>query len=353
MTFTQNSINNTLPNGTVATTQSAGDSTTKVATDAFVTTAIANAIAGVNPAIAVQAATTTAGNTSGYTYNNGAGGIGATLTGTNNTALTVDGFTFTAIGQRLLVKNDTQSPSGAFNGVYSVTQVQATLLPLILIRATDYDQPSDINNTGAIPVANGTANASTSWLLTSTVNTVGTDPLTYTQFSINPTTILSNSLSSANIFVGNVSNIATGVAVTGNVTISNTGVTTIGSGQVTNSMLASPPSAGFYVSTGVIEEHLYANGNSGTSLAVNLDNGNLQSVTITGAVAITQTTPTHPGKYTLIVTQDGIGHVYSLSGVKTANGAGLTYSTAASKIDIISIIYDGTNFYAQSAVAFA
>lgn len=175
-----------LPGSPTTTTQAAGDNSTKIATDAFVTTAIANAIAGVNPAVAVQAATTLASNTSTYTYNNGVSGVGATLTGVANTALTVDGYTFTALGQRLLVKNDTQSPSGAFNGVYYVTQVQTALLPVILTRALDYNSPSDINNTGAIPVVNGTVNGTTSWLLTSSVTTVGTDPLTYTQFSLNP-----------------------------------------------------------------------------------------------------------------------------------------------------------------------
>lgn len=179
-----------LPGSPTTTTQSASDNSTKIATTAYVTTGISNAIAGVNPAVAVQAATTQASDTSGLTYNNGVSGIGATFTGSNNTALTIDGFTFTAIGQRLLVKNDTQSPSGAFNGVYYVTQVQALALPPILTRALDYDQPSDINNAGAIPVVNGTANASTTWVITSTVNTVGTDPLTYAQFSINPSNVV-------------------------------------------------------------------------------------------------------------------------------------------------------------------
>lgn len=172
------------------TTQSASDNSTRIATTAFTTTAIANAIAGVNPAVAVQAATTAASDTSGLTYNNGVSGVGATLTGLVNTALTVDGYTFTALAQRLLVKNDTQSPSGAFNGVYYVTQIQTALLPLILTRALDYDQPSDINNTGAIPVVNGTVNANTSWLLTSAVTTVGTNPLTYTQFSVAPSNVV-------------------------------------------------------------------------------------------------------------------------------------------------------------------
>lgn len=174
---------------TTAITQAAGNNTTKIANTSFVTTAINNAIAGVNPAVAVQAATTLASNTSGFTYNNGVSGIGATFTGTANTAVVIDGFTFTTLGQRLLVKNDTQTPSGAFNGVYYVTQLQTAILPPILTRALDYDMPSDINNTGAIPVVNGTLNGSTSWVLTSTVATVGTDPLTFTKFSLNPTTI--------------------------------------------------------------------------------------------------------------------------------------------------------------------
>src|ERR1700730_4632210 len=41
-----------------APTAAAGNNTTQIATDAFVTTAINNAIAAVNPAVAVQAATT-------------------------------------------------------------------------------------------------------------------------------------------------------------------------------------------------------------------------------------------------------------------------------------------------------
>jgi len=170
-------------------TATAGTNTTQIASTAYVTTAVANAIAGVNPAVAVQAATTAAADTSGLTYNNGAAGIGATFTGSVNTAFTVDGFTFTTLNQRVLIKNDTQSPSGAFNGIYYVTQLQTSILPPILTRALDYDAPSDINNTGAIPVVNGTVNGTTSWLLTSTVATVGTDPLTFTKFSINPSTL--------------------------------------------------------------------------------------------------------------------------------------------------------------------
>lgn len=179
--------------GETTTTQTASDSSTKIATTAYVTGAISTAIAGVNPAVAVQAATTAASDTSGFTYSNGVSGIGATFTGSVNTAVTIDGYTFTAVGQRLLVKNDTQSPSGAFNGVYYVTQIQTAILAPILTRALDYDMPSDINNTGAIPVINGTVNGSTTWVITSSVSTVGTDPLTYVEFSLNPSVVVQTS----------------------------------------------------------------------------------------------------------------------------------------------------------------
>ena len=244
-------------------TQASTDNSTLAASTAYVTAAIANAVAGVNPAVAVNAATTTAANTSGLTYNNGVGGVGATFTGATNTALTIDGFTFTALGQRLLVKNDTQSPSGAFNGIYNVTQIQTSLLPPILTRALDYDTPSDMNNTGAIPVISGTVNASTSWLLTSQVLTVGTTPLTYTQFSINPSTILTNALNSGNIFVGNGSNVATGVAMSGDSTLANTGALTL---ATVNSNVGSFTSANITVNA----KGLVTAASSGSGISSNL-----------------------------------------------------------------------------------
>lgn len=193
------------------TTQSTSDNSTKAASTAYVTTAVANALAGVNPAVAVQAATTAASDTSGLTYNNGASGIGAFFTGSVNTAITIDGYTFTAVGQRLLVKNDTQSPSGAFNGVYYVTQVQTGILPPILTRALDYDTPSDINNTGAIPVINGTVNGTTQWVITSSVATVGTSPLTYAKFSSAPASLAN--LSGGNVFTGQQTDSVTTLAI--------------------------------------------------------------------------------------------------------------------------------------------
>lgn len=203
------------------TTQSAGTANTTIATTAYTDAAVASAISGVNPAVAVQAATTA--NVSGYTYNNGVAGVGATLTQNSAAVVVIDGYTL-LLNDRVLFKNQS---TAANNGVYFISTLGTGLIPAVFTRALDYDQPSDINNTGSIPVVNGTVNALTSWLLTSHISAVGTDSLTYTQFSVNPTTLLSNSLTSANIFVGNASNVATGVAVSGDASISNTGAVTV------------------------------------------------------------------------------------------------------------------------------
>jgi len=212
-----------LPGNPTAATQAASDSSTRLATTSYVTTAVNNAIAGVNPAVAVQVASAAVlPNTPAY--NNGVGGVGATLTDSGQHALVVDGYTV-LLNDRVLVKNQ----ASAFqNGVYTLTILGVNgVTPWVLTRALDYDQPSDMNNTGAIPVVNGTANTATSWVLTSHVTTIGTDAVTFTQFSINPTTILTNTLSNTNIFVGNASNVAVGVAMTGDATIANTGAISV------------------------------------------------------------------------------------------------------------------------------
>lgn len=171
-------------NASLAVTQSQLDNSTKIATTAYADLAVSNAVGGVNPAVAVLAASTA--SITG-TYSNGVAGIGATFTVTATGSFTLDGVAIGTIGQRVLLKDQS---TGFQNGVYTATVVGSVAVQPVFTRALDYDTPSDINSTGAIPVQNGTVNISTSWLLTSTVTTVGTDALTYVQFSINPTVVV-------------------------------------------------------------------------------------------------------------------------------------------------------------------
>ena len=265
-------------------TQTATDNSTLCATDQYVTTAIANAVAGVNPAVAVNAATTQASDTSGLTYNNGVSGIGATLTGSVNTAITIDGVTLT-LGQRLLVKNDTQSPSGAFNGVYSLTQVQTGILAPILTRSLDFDTPSDMNNTGAIPVISGTVNGTTQWLMTATVVTVGTTPLTFAQFSSNPTNLVTAVSPGVGLchFAGSTQACTSSAVVNADITNSTIDLTTKVTGvlPVANGGSGSSSAATFYTFFSV---------NGASAGTVTLNTTNLWSydlpVTVTGVTKI-------------------------------------------------------------------
>lgn len=260
-------------------TQTQGDGSTKAASTSYVDVAVANAVAGINPAVAVQAATTAASDTSGFTYNNGVSGIGATITGAVNTALTVDGFTFSALNQRLLVKNDTQSPSGAFNGVYYVTQVQTGILPLILTRALDYDAPSDINNTGAIPVINGTVNGTTSWVQTAQVVTVGTTPLTFAQFTKNPASYL--------LVANNLSDVASKTTSFNNLSPMTTGGDLIyGGASGTGTRLANGSSGNVLTSNGGTAAPSWQASSGAPRSYITYDSGNSHGGSVSGDTKI-------------------------------------------------------------------
>jgi hypothetical protein len=169
-----------------APTPAQNDNSTKLSTTAYTDLAVANAVAGVNPAVAVLAASTA--NLTG-TYVQVGGGIGDTFTITATGTFSLDGVALNTIGQRVLFKNQSTASQ---NGVYTVTVAGAVAVQPVFTRALDYDTPSDVNNTGVIPVQSGTANADTGWLLTSQVTSIGSSgsSITYTQFTQNAANVV-------------------------------------------------------------------------------------------------------------------------------------------------------------------
>ena len=82
-------------------------------------------------------------------------------------------------------------------------------------------------------------------------------------------------------------------------------------------------------------------------------NGNIQTVTLTGNVTLSAfANPIAGQSLTLFVVQDATGSRTLTSTMRFAGGS-KTLSTAASSIDIITAYYDGTNYYATLAKAFA
>lgn len=136
----------------------------------------------------------------------------------------IDGVTLVA-GDRVLVKNQNTASE---NGIYVVQASGAA------VRATDFDQPAEVDGGDFIFVTGGTVNDNTGWVQTSTgVTTIGTDPIYFTQFSGAGTFLAGNGLT----LTGNTFSIDT--AITADVSTAQT---------FTNKTLTSPVVSGLALS---------------------------------------------------------------------------------------------------------
>jgi hypothetical protein len=114
------------------------------------------------------------------TYNNGANGVGATLTLTGTyvkdftTANCFDANTTAVASSRILVKNEVSAPT---NGIYVVSNAT------VLVRAADFNTVPEIEPGDFVFVQDGNTYGNTGWVQTASVTTIGTDPIVFTQFS--------------------------------------------------------------------------------------------------------------------------------------------------------------------------
>jgi len=147
---------------------------------------------GLNTHDAVTVATTAtlpANYANGTTDASGGLGIGATLTASANGTLTIDSILLN-VNDRVLVKNQT---SGLQNGIYTVTASGAAGSAWSLTRAVDADNSiaGEMSNGDFVFVSSGSTGSGTGWTLNSASTSgtqtrsikIGTDIVTYTQFS--------------------------------------------------------------------------------------------------------------------------------------------------------------------------
>lgn len=107
------------------------------------------------------------------TYDNGTAGVGATLT-LSVALTTLDGYTLQN-GNRILVKNEA---TPAYNGIYTWATGGT-----VLTRATDFDTAAEIASGDYTFVTYGTTYASSGWVQSTVMVTVGTTPITWIQFT--------------------------------------------------------------------------------------------------------------------------------------------------------------------------
>ena len=118
------------------------------------------------------------------------------------------------------------------------------------------------------------------------------------------------------------------------ITLSSTGV------AITGNMLASGQynSANFALT-------------DGATIALNWNNGNVQSVTLGGNRTFTFSNPVAGGRYLISLKQDATGsRTITWPTVKWRGGTAPTLTTTANKYDLITLIYDGTNYYGDASL---
>lgn len=238
--------------------------------------------AGINFHQACKYATTAA--LAANTYNNGTSGVGATLTGNVNGALTVDGYTFTSPadnGTRILVKNEANT---AHNGVYTLTQAGSAGGPYILTRATDFNTPgtgvNQIDQGDFFLITSGTANANTSWVQQTPLPiTIGTTGITFTQFGAPLTYSAGTGLSESPAYTFNIAN--TGVT-SGSYGGAATAVTLAinAQGQITSATDVSIAIAGSQITSGTIDSARISGSYTGITGVGTLTAGTWNATTI-------------------------------------------------------------------------
>ena len=86
--------------------------------------------------------------------------------------------------------------------------------------------------------------------------------------------------------------------------------------------------------------------NSSTAITLDLANGTVQIITLTGNATITMPTATAGKSFIIMLKQDATGsRSVTWSTVKYAGGTAPTITATASRMDILSFFADGTNWY--------
>jgi hypothetical protein len=190
--------------------------------------------------------------------------------------------------------------------------------------------------TAAIPLSNLDANfatpitlGNTAIQLGNTVTTLNNMTLANVTISSVGTAIPNNLLANSSVTLGNTS-VSLGSTATslGNLTTANVTVTN-------------------YIET------LNAIGNSSTAQTISLVTGTVQTCTLTGNCTFTMPTAVAGKSFILILSTGAGSFAATFTSVKWPSGTAPTITTTASRWDILTFVSDGTNWYGNSAQAYA
>jgi len=102
------------------------------------------------------------------------------------------------------------------------------------------------------------------------------------------------------------------------------------------------------------KEGIYTSGTTTGTITPDVANGNVQSITLTGNITLNAFANPETGQsLTLIVKQPSSGGPYTLTSTIKFAGGSNTLSTDADAVDILSVFYDGTDYYASLSTNFS
>ena len=283
-------------------------------------------------------------------YANGSSGVGATLTGTANGLLIVDGV-LQVLGNRVLVKNEA---AAAHNGVYTVDIVGNSTSRYLLTRATDCDTSGSGFNEidlGDFFLVIGGTQANTSWVQQTPLPiTVGTSSIMFSQFAAPTPTysagtginIASNVVALANTAVtagsyGSVSTVpAFNVDAQGRLTGASPISISIAGGQVTSAVANATSAVTCTGNAASATTSAACSGNSATATTAITCTGNSASATLATGLSAT-----------LVSTSGGTGlnSAGAIGNILTSTGTGwISTAPAASGIlALTGVITAGVN----------
>jgi hypothetical protein len=215
------------------------------------------------------------------TYANGASGVGATLTGNANGAVSIDATTPTA-ADRVLIKDEA---TASHNGCYTVTTVGDGGNPYVLTRCTDLDTAAELLAGSAVLVTAGATLINTGWVLTATVTTVGTTSAVFAQYAAGSsnqwttsgTDILNNN--AGTVKIGNLTTTSLTGILLGNGASAVTALSSSGTGNVAR--VASPAFTGTVTYNGTA---LATSATTDTTSATNITSGTLPDARLSNVI---------------------------------------------------------------------
>jgi hypothetical protein len=151
-----------------------------------------------------------------------------------------------------------------------------------------------------------------------------------------------------------VSSAACGIAFGYNACVTHTGAVAIGAGVASEK--AATTHVNHLIAYGQGASKVNAIGSTGGTITIDWDDANNQTLSLTSSItSLTLSNPIAGASYSLAITQAGTGS-YTITwpaSVKWPAGFTPILSTGVGEIDVISLIYDGTNYYGSAALNFS